>query len=66
MGGFQRRRTGGIKGFVNSDSKVGVMPGGGMPGQGKKPGKDKGKFHVSALEFKSGHLAGGTGTVTVV
>ena len=45
---------------------VGGVSGGGMPVQGKNPGKAKDTFHVSALEIEGGHLAGGTGTVTAV
>ena len=37
-----------------------------MPGQGKNPRKAKGTLHVSSLEIEGGHLARGTGTVTVV
>ena len=59
-------RTGDIQGVIPVDSKVGGVPGGGMPGQGKNPGKVEGTFHVSTLEVESCHLVGGTVTVTVV
>ena len=42
------------------------MPGVGIPGQGKKPGKAKGTRYVSSLETKGGHIAGGTRTVTAM
>ena len=48
------------------DLKVGGIPGGGMPFQGKKPGKAKGKIYVLSSEIEGGHLIGGTGTVTPV
>ena len=58
--------TGGIQSVIPSATKVGRLPGGGMPGQGKNPGKAKGKFDVSLLEIEGGHLVGGTGNVTTV
>ena len=60
------RKTGGIYGVVPADSKFSGGPGVGVPVQGKKPRKAKVKFHVSALEVRGGHLAGGNGTVTAV
>ena len=52
--------------MISSDPKVGGLPGGGMPGQGKNPGKAKGKFYIQSLEIKGGHLTGGTITITTV
>ena len=39
--GRRGKRTGGIKYVIPLDPKVGGFPGGGMPGQGKNPGKSK-------------------------
>ena len=46
--------------------KVGGLPGGGMPGQGKDLMKAKRNLYALSLEIEAGHLAGGTVTVTVV
>ena len=58
-------RARGLQGVVPADSKVGGVPGGGMPNQGKNPGKTERAFHVSTLEVEGGHLTGGGGTVAV-
>ena len=47
-------------------SKVGGVPGGGMPGQGKTPGNIEGAFHVSTMEVEGVHFAGGAGTVAAM
>ena len=63
---FLGKRTVGIQGAIPSDPKVGRQTSGGMPGQGKNSGKAKRTLYIWTLEFKGGHIAGGTGTVTAV
>ena len=48
------------------DSKIGGVPGRGIPVQGKNTGKVEGEYHVSTLEVEGGHLSVGTGTVVAV
>ena len=60
------RRARGLQGVVTTDSKIGGAPGGGMRGQGKTPGNIERVFHVSTVEIKGVHLAGGAGTVATV
>ena len=55
-----------LQGVVPAGSKVGGLPGGGMHGKYKNPGKTERAFNVSTLEVEGGHNAVGVGTVTMV
>ena len=59
-------RARGLQDFFPTDFKFGGVPGGGMPKQGKKSGKNEGAFHVLTLEVEGGHIAGETGTVAAM
>ena len=56
----------GIHGVIPLDPKVSVLPVRGIPGQGKTPGKSKETLDFLLLKVESGHVSGGTGTVTAV